>query len=518
MDATELRITAEIEPNDWAVRLCARSDVVGEVRVDPIPLPFSEADLSLVERALDLNSDPHLTHPFSAPDVVRLKELRLLRQPWQHPADAILNGDEIRRDTLRERVRSWLVDVLIEPLAARLDQHFSVIAAQAGGGHPVLHLRLEMWPGDLVLFRLPWELLHGHRLPRGDIHIGRYILCPNPSGLPPPASALCLLVLQADPVDQALPRLFPKDRDKIAAGLAATAGAGRFDIVPVEPADLSAFQDTLLEHAGCPTIVHFAGHGDFGWRCGRCEQVSHTLDDNPCGTHDCGFERDGPPQGLLAFKDSGSSMAAWIGIDGICDAMKLSRDLRLVVLNACKTAVGRRGPDVFNGMAQRLMDVVPAVIAAPYPLETHAAEEFARCFYRALANGLSLVESLHQVRLLMADRFPDEWYRPVLYLRANQADGGRLVSLERDPGAKSTRAGTPVSPPGFTGASPSKAKTSALGLALRQLEAQYEAAMNQSVTSGDAVIREQAAQQAEAIERRMDGMRRELSEAGIGGH
>ena len=53
---------------------------------------------------------------------------------------------------------------------------------------------------------------------------------------------------------------------------------------------------------------------------------------------------------------------------------------------------------------------------------------------------------------------------------------------------------------------------------MRQLEAQYEAAMNQSVTSGDAVIREQAAQQAEAIERRMDGMRRELSEAGIGGH
>jgi len=286
------------------------------------------------------------------------------------------------------------------------------------------------------LLRLPWELLPRQRLAQGDLQVGRYLLYRNVlPALPSPAPGLRLLVLHSDPDDASLSRLHLKDGERMIEGLQGTAGADQLAVEMLAPATLGAFQEALRADPGRPTIVHFAGHGDFGWRCEHCRRVCAGLDDHPCGQSDCGFERDGAPAGLLAFTDPVTGAADWIGIDGLCDALQLARDLRLVVLNACKSATARRGADVFNGIAQRLMNLVPAVIATPYPLETTAAEEFARCLYRALGEGLTLVASLHQVRLLMAERFPDEWYRPVLYLRSSQGDGGRLFAAPDRPRA-----------------------------------------------------------------------------------
>jgi hypothetical protein len=44
-----------------------------------------------------------------------------------------------------------------------------------------------------------------------------------------------------------------------------------------------------------------------------------------------------------------------------------------------------------------------------------------------LGNGDPLTEALHHVRTRMLAPFPNEWYRPVLYLRAEQDDGGRIL-------------------------------------------------------------------------------------------
>jgi hypothetical protein len=502
-DATTLRIALELDPRDWTLTLRVNSALCGQERLGPIALPFSAADLSIIERALDLNDDSGLKRAFAVPDLERLHAWGLLLRPTVEHAGAPLSGQSIRRDRLRDQVRTWLAGLLLDPLAQQLNQHFAVQRERTGGQRPLLYLRLEGWPADLPLWRLPWELLHRHRLAQGDIQVGRYILYGNAPGLPPPASGLRLLVLHSDPADAALPRLHLKDRERIDEGLQGTPGASRIQVQTLAPASLTAFQEALRADPARPTIVHFAGHGDFGWRCGRCGRISVAPDDRPCGDPDCGFERHGPPAGLLAFTDPRTGAADWVGIDGVCEALGLARDLRLVVLSACQSATARGGTDVFNGIAQRLMDLVPAVIATPYPLESGAAEEFARCLYRALGEGLSLVECLHQVRLLMAERFPDEWYRPVLYLRASQGDGGRLLDLP----ARADRVPGHDTHPVVAAPDP---RREALARALAQFVPQYQAALSQSVTTSDAVAAVQAGQRAEEIERTMAQLRQKI--------
>lgn len=484
MDASVLAITLELDATGRELALCFRLPDGGEGRAGPLPLPFTADDLALCERALDLNQSPDLRYDFAAPEIVRLGEWGLLRHPSATPGPATLSGQDLHRERLRAQVQAWLVHLLLDPLAAQIKALFAAQGAGAVRKRPLVYLRLELWPTDLTLFRLPWELLHGHRLPQGDLLIGRYILYEHASGLPPPAPRLQVLVLHSDPPE--LPRLALQDHARIAAGLADTAGAGRMPIQVLDPASLDGLQKALLALGATPAILHFAGHGDFGWRCEQCRDVAHGLDDTPCGRADCGFRRHGAPEGLLALTDPATGRPDWVGIDGVSDTLKLAGDLRLVVLNACKSATGRRGEDVFNGLAQRLMDLVPAVIASPFPLETKAAEAFADCLYAALGAGLSLVESLHQVHLRMKPRFPDEWYRPVLYLRSSQGDGGRLLQMEdEDP---------PADPPHPL---------------LALLQAQYDAALKQSTLETGAA-KERHRQQAEQIACEMDALRLSL--------
>ncbi|WP_133512478.1 SUMF1/EgtB/PvdO family nonheme iron enzyme [Candidatus Thiosymbion oneisti] len=410
--------------------LRASSEVIGEVERDPTPLPFSADELGLFERALDLNGGNDLKRTFSADEIAQLNAMELLRPPRDQPTDVILSGHDIHREQLRIQVRRWLAKMLLDPLAGEIDQHFAALRTADPDKYPVLYLRLELRPErDLALLRLPWELLHEHRLTRGDIHIGRYILYGAIPGLPAPAERLRVLVLQSDPADDDLPHLHLRERDEIIAGLKGTPLATRVAIEPVEPAGYRALQGALRAHGDQPVIVHFAGHGEFGWRCEQCRGVSHAREGNPCGDAECGFYRHGEPTGFLAFTDPNTGKVDWVGIAGLRNALKWA-DVRLVVLNACKSAAGRGGEDVFNGMAQQLMDVVPAVIATPFPLATKVAEEFARLLYQALGHGLPLVEALHQVQQDMTEPHPDEWYRPVLYLRARQGDGRQLLLLD----------------------------------------------------------------------------------------
>lgn len=135
--------------------------------------------------------------------------------------------------------------------------------------------------------------------------------------------------------------------------------------------------------------------------------------------------------GLLIRSPAVSEGMSITGVDLDLEGLReLVRARLSAVLSACKSALGRRGGDVFNGIAQCLMQSVPAVIASPFPLDDQGAQKFAHGFYQELGNCGTLAPALYHVRNRMLPAFPNEWYRPVLYLRAAQDDGGCLLDCE----------------------------------------------------------------------------------------
>lgn len=427
----ELRIALELDRSAWSVTLRAESSAIGEPLSKVFDLPFSVDDIALFERVLDLSCGNGLKHRFKAEQVARLQGLQLLRvQPSSTDAgDKVLSGCDLQGEQVQDCMRQWLHTLLIEPLQDRIDEHFARQRGAKPTDRPLLYLCLQLRARhDQPLLRLPWELLHRQRLAKGDIYVGRYLLYENSvSDLPEPATQLDLLVLQSEP--DGLPPMQLQEREQIYAGLSDAGCGASVRVETIQPAGYAALRDRLWNSHGRPTIVHFAGHGDFGWRCDHCHRVSNTRTGNPCGKSDCGFQRYGDPSGFVAFTDPKDGHADWTDIAALRALLgQLGLDIRLLVLNACNSATSRGSHDVFNGIAQQLMDFVPAVIAAPHPLGSRAAEEFSRLLYRGIGAGMPLFAAIHQAQQLLAHPYPDEWYRQVLYLRSQPGDGGRLLA------------------------------------------------------------------------------------------
>ncbi len=119
-------------------------------------------------------------------------------------------------------------------------------------------------------------------------------------------------------------------------------------------------------------------------------------------------------------------------VDGEMFAAYLKRlpSLRLVVLNACKTArhEGKMGAPLCEGVASAILERtgVPAVIANQYSISDTAAIAFSETFYGRLASGDCVDEALTEARLRLRARTP-EWATPVLFL---SAPDGKLFEIE----------------------------------------------------------------------------------------
>jgi CHAT domain-containing protein len=103
--------------------------------------------------------------------------------------------------------------------------------------------------------------------------------------------------------------------------------------------------------------------------------------------------------------------------------------VRVAVLGACNT--GRRdGISPWTTIAPALVERgIGAVVAYQYEILDHAAIEFSRMFYSALAAGFSVDEAVATGRLaILSACGPDdcEWGIPVLYMRSIN---GRLLHL-----------------------------------------------------------------------------------------
>jgi tetratricopeptide (TPR) repeat protein len=113
-----------------------------------------------------------------------------------------------------------------------------------------------------------------------------------------------------------------------------------------------------------------------------------------------------------------------------------SGGVALVVLSACQSGMAVAGESVFNGTAQNLIGHrVPAVVAMQYSVSVEAATQFAEQFYRSVGQKDSLSVAVNQGREAMgADG--NQWYRPVLYLRWRDNQGGQLFAAPTDAGIR----------------------------------------------------------------------------------
>jgi tetratricopeptide (TPR) repeat protein len=101
-------------------------------------------------------------------------------------------------------------------------------------------------------------------------------------------------------------------------------------------------------------------------------------------------------------------------------------ELRLVVLNACETAVTtmKTGHEPFGGVAQALVrGGLPAVVAMSHPISDRAAISFSANLYRRLAAGDPLDAAVVEGRLAVYAESLDspEWGIPAVFLRVPNA-------------------------------------------------------------------------------------------------
>lgn len=283
------------------------------------------------------------------------------------------------------------------------DRVRSVLDQVRGSGHP-LHLRL-VWDAEderlAALHRLPWELM---RVPEtADVlvleprlsfarHLDVAVLQP---ALPPPET-LRIVVVAANPRDS--PRL-SLDRELSGLQMLDEADSALTVIPAPRRAGLLAIRRLLETHRA--HILHFMGHGEIG----------------PDGA------------GRLLFEDAGGWQQPITG-DDLARTLQGLDDLRLVVLNACRTAETRARP--FDSVATRLVQGgLPAVIAMQAPIPDDMAIAFSHELYPSLARGRVLERAVCAARHAIHALAPGgiAWAVPVLFTNMT---GKTLGGLDED--------------------------------------------------------------------------------------
>jgi hypothetical protein len=137
------------------------------------------------------------------------------------------------------------------------------------------------------------------------------------------------------------------------------------------------------------------------------------------------------PQGYLAFETE-RGQPDYQSATQIA-AILQPYPIALVVLSACQSGMAVAGDSVFNGAAQNLIDQqIPAVVAMQYSVRADSACDFAEQFYRVLGRKEPLLTALNQ-GIRDMDVEENQWYRPVLYLRWQDNEGGQLFASTHQP-------------------------------------------------------------------------------------
>jgi CHAT domain/Effector-associated domain 9 len=312
-----------------------------------------------------------------------------------------------------------------------------------------LHIQLSFSDEVVRGVRLadyPWELLHDEKkfLLHENITISRYIAHPTvPPNLSPTDKINVLLVSStAWDAELGLNKLGEEEAWAIRQGLEKARNDGHINLTQLNLERREATKDKLraylTEHRGedAPQVLHFDGHGVYGKRCANPQCGAMNKGHKTANCRKC--QRQLPEaRGYLVFENgrggadyiSAEELGALISKSTLGDGNNKSGGIALVVLSACQSSMTVEGNSLFNGTAQNLIGQrIPSVVAMQYSVTVASATRFAEQFYRSLGQRNSLGIALSQAREAMGIE-GNQWYRPVLYLRWQDNEGGQLFNL-----------------------------------------------------------------------------------------
>lgn len=371
--------TVRIGPGEGGLRVRVEGSPAGEGEEAPFRVPFGERELERLERRFaetgftgrGNGADPkrHL-RPIAPPDDERWAEAageRLFRALLPGPLGELWKKS------------AWQVDREARHPRARL----------------LLRLRFDLddSPVGLRLHRLPWELLYDPNADGGflalddRLAVARYLEIPRPPRHAPAPDAPVALIVAAAPHGPRAP--VPLDLER--------------ELDDLRRALHRDFRVRVLEHATLPLlrqalraetvhVLHFMGHGELDEASGEGALV---LEDET-----------GAPDVVTAARLMGEIGDALPGV-------------RLVVLNACRTAEATAGAP-YAGVATALVaGGAGAVVAMQHPITDSAAIAFARALYRQVAAGAAADEAVREGRRAIRARDPAsaQWAIPALFLR-----------------------------------------------------------------------------------------------------
>jgi hypothetical protein len=320
-------------------------------------------------------------------------------------------------------------------LGQKIQSVIDSAVAEAKRDRTFLLMRLRFSADDPKYLRLtdyPWSLLcndYGFLAHQG-VTFSRYIAYGSPPPNLPPVDRLQVLLISSAAGDErmGLAPLPSTEREAVAAGLQQAQTQGKIQLDCLTPPTLNALRGKT---ATVPHVLHFDGHGFFGKRCNQvgCGKAYKQ------GATRCECDAPlGEPQGYLVFEDA-EGKADYVSAKELRELLgNLQRreqangepGIVVVVLSSCRSGMSRRSQSVFNGVAQSLIFAgVPAVVAMTYSIRVDAASTFAEWFYRAIGEQEPLAIALRRGQSAMGIE-GNQWYRPVLYLRWRDNQGGQV--------------------------------------------------------------------------------------------
>ena len=308
---------------------------------------------------------------------------------------ALLRSGGKQRKALSEEelaVRDFgqqLFDALIN---GEVRSRYDVSCQEAKQQKKGLRLKLRIQAPELAT--LPWEFVYNsgqaeyvclsRRTP-----VLRYLEMPSspePLMVAPP---LRILGMVASPTDQ---EALDVDREKgrVEKALEDLRARNLVELIWLPGQTWHDLQDAMAQ--GPWHVFHFIGHG--------------------------GFDKNAD-EGLIVLADD-EGLTHKLTATALARFLEDQESLRLVVLNSCEGAKGS-ALDILSSTAAILVrHSLPAVVAMQYEISDEAAIEFARTFYRFVAEGMPVDAAVAEARKAISVGVANsvEWGTPVLYMRA----------------------------------------------------------------------------------------------------